>query len=152
MVGYGLDLSFWAGGAVFFIVSLGTAIPNAPGNVGSYQFFTIVGLTLFGVDKTFAAGFSMVVFVLLTLPLLILGSIAFSRSGLTLTSVQSRQARLTVAISIYRRSRLRHRLTGHSSTRSVVICSARRDCRRGMRVSSVTSTSLRRRSCSSAWR
>jgi uncharacterized membrane protein YbhN (UPF0104 family) len=76
MLGYGLRLSFWIGVAVFLIVHLGTAIPNAPANVGSYQFFTVLGLTLFGVDKTRAAGFSLVVFALLTLPLLVIGFIA----------------------------------------------------------------------------
>jgi uncharacterized protein (TIRG00374 family) len=88
MLGYGLHLSFWVGMAVFTIVHLGTAIPNAPANVGSYQFFCVLGLTLFGVDKTDAAGFSLVVFTLLTLPLLALGSIALSRSGTTLLRIR----------------------------------------------------------------
>lgn len=88
MRGYGVRLSFWAGAAVFLIVHLGTAIPNAPANVGSYQFFTIAGLTLFGVDKTLATGFSLVVFALLTLPLLLIGFVAFGRAGLTLASIR----------------------------------------------------------------
>jgi uncharacterized protein (TIRG00374 family) len=88
MRGYGVPLSFAAGAAVFLIVHLGTALPNAPANVGSYQFFTVVGLTLFGVDKTLATGFSIVVFVLLTLPLLLIGFVAFSRSGMNLASIR----------------------------------------------------------------
>jgi len=88
MLGYGLRLSFWIGMAVFLIVHLGTAIPNAPANVGSYQFFTVLGLTLFGVDKTRATGFSLVVFALLTLPLLVIGFIALSRSGTTLAHIR----------------------------------------------------------------
>ena len=27
---------------------------NVPGNIGTYQFFTVIGLALFGVDKTLA--------------------------------------------------------------------------------------------------
>ena len=88
MLGYGLRLTFWIGVAVFLIVHLGTGIPNAPANVGSYQFFTVLGLTLFGVDKTRAAGFSLVVFALLTLPLLVIGFIALSRSGTTLVEIR----------------------------------------------------------------
>jgi uncharacterized membrane protein YbhN (UPF0104 family) len=88
MLGYGLHLSFWIGMAVFTIVHLGTAIPNAPANIGSYQFFCVLGLTLFGVDKTAAAGFSLVVLTLLTLPLLAIGSIALSRSGTTLVKIR----------------------------------------------------------------
>jgi uncharacterized protein (TIRG00374 family) len=88
MVGYGLHLSFWIGMAVFLVVYLGTLIPNAPGNIGSYQFFCVVGLMLFGVEKTSATGFSLVVFVLLTLPLLIIGFVALSHSGTTLLNIR----------------------------------------------------------------
>jgi uncharacterized protein (TIRG00374 family) len=88
MHGCGLQLSFWIGVAVFLIVRLGTAIPGAPANLGSYQFFTVVGLTLFGVDKGAATGFSLVVFALLTLPLLVLGFAAMSASGTSLLKIR----------------------------------------------------------------
>ena len=88
MLGCGLHLNFWIGVAVFLIVRLGTAIPGAPANLGSYQFFTVVGLTLFGVDKGAATGFSMVVFALLTAPLLVLGFAAMSASGTSLLKIR----------------------------------------------------------------
>lgn len=88
MLGCGLHLSLWIGVAVFLIVHVGTAIPNAPANVGSYQFFTVVGLMFFGVDKTAATGFSLVIFVLLTLPLLVLGFVAMSASGTSLMKIR----------------------------------------------------------------
>jgi uncharacterized protein (TIRG00374 family) len=94
MVAYGMRLSFLAGATVFVIIHLSTALPNAPGNVGSYQFFTVVGLTLFGIDKSYAAGFSIVVFILLTIPLLLIGFVALSRSGLTLLAVRDDLRRL----------------------------------------------------------
>jgi hypothetical protein len=94
MWGYGLKLSFWIGAVVLLIVHLGTAIPNAPANVGTYQFFTVVGLTLFGVEKTLATGFSLVVFILLTIPLWILGLLALSRSGMTLAQIRNEINRL----------------------------------------------------------
>lgn len=88
MWAYGLKLSFWMGAGVFLIVHLGTAIPNAPANVGTYQFFCITGLTLFGVEKTLATGFSLVVFVLLTSPLWIIGFLAVSYSGTTWSTLR----------------------------------------------------------------
>jgi glycosyltransferase 2 family protein len=88
MFGYGLRLSLWVGVAVFVIVNLGTALPNTPANIGSYQFFTVLGLTLFGVEKTSATGFSLVVFTLLTLPPLLIGFLALSRSGMSLAAIR----------------------------------------------------------------
>jgi glycosyltransferase 2 family protein len=89
MQAYGLPLPFRVGAVVFLIVHLGTVIPGAPANVGSYQFFTVVGLTLFGVDKTVAAGFSVVVFILLTIPLWVIGFFALGRSGMTLFAIRN---------------------------------------------------------------
>jgi glycosyltransferase 2 family protein len=90
MRAYGLLLPVWAGAIVLLIVYLGTAIPNAPGNIGSYQFFVVVGLAIFGVEKTVAAGFSVVVFVILTIPLWGIGSIALGRSGIRLSEIRHR--------------------------------------------------------------
>jgi len=94
MQAYGLKLSFWHGAAIFLIVHIGTAIPGAPSNVGTYQFFTVVGLTLFGIDKTLASGFSIIVFFILTIPLWIIGLLVFGRLGLSLKKVRTEIASL----------------------------------------------------------
>jgi uncharacterized protein (TIRG00374 family) len=91
---YHIHLSAWIGGAVFLIVHLGTSLPSAPANVGAYQFFCVVGLTLFGIDKTTATGFSIIGFLLLTASILGLGFVAFLRSGLSLGSLRKRPADL----------------------------------------------------------
>ncbi|MEX2264145.1 MAG: lysylphosphatidylglycerol synthase transmembrane domain-containing protein [Bryobacteraceae bacterium] len=91
--GYGIGLSVWASAVVLVILRLGTVIPNAPGNVGSFQFFVVLSLGLFGVDKTTAAGFSLMMFGVLTLPLLIGGLIAVLLSGLNLEEVRKRAHR-----------------------------------------------------------
>ena len=94
MVAYGLSLQFWSGVVVALIIIIGTVIPNAPSNIGSFQFFCVVGLTLFGVDKTAAAGFSLISFVLLTIPLWVIGSIALGFSGMTLSGIRKELALL----------------------------------------------------------
>jgi uncharacterized membrane protein YbhN (UPF0104 family) len=88
MRAYGIEASVWAGTVVLLIVHLGTLVPNTPANVGTFQFFTVLGLELFGVNKAVAAGFSLVVFVLLTAPLCLLGSLALSRTGMSVASVR----------------------------------------------------------------
>jgi hypothetical protein len=62
--------------------------------VGTYQFFTVLGLSLFGVDKTTAAGFSVAVFIILTAPLWIIGFAALTRTGLTLNDIRANISRL----------------------------------------------------------
>lgn len=97
IVAYGLPLNIWHSLAVFLIWHLGTAPPNAPANVGVYQFFTILGLTLFGVDSVRATNFSLVVFVILTLPLTIAGFLCLVAGGTSLRGLrgQVRQAMRT---------------------------------------------------------
>jgi hypothetical protein len=89
MRAYGLKLSFWQGAAILLILHVGTAIPSAPSNVGTYQFFSVLGLTLFGIDKTVATGFSVVVFLILTIPLWIIGLLVFGHLGLSLKGVRT---------------------------------------------------------------
>jgi glycosyltransferase 2 family protein len=95
MAGCGISHSIWAGATVFLIIHLGTAIPNAPSNMGSYQLFCVLGLSLFGVDKTTAAGFSVAVFIILTLPLWVLGLVAINRTGMKLSDIRTRIRTLT---------------------------------------------------------
>lgn len=95
MLAYGFELSFWHGAAVLLIVHIGTLIPGAPSNVGTYQFFTVVGLTLFGINKTLATSFSIVVFLILTIPLWIIGLLVFTRLGLSLKGIRTEISALT---------------------------------------------------------
>jgi uncharacterized protein (TIRG00374 family) len=85
---YGLPFSFWVSSAIFIIIIFGTALPGVPANIGTYQFFCVAGLTLFGVGKTEAAGFSLVAFALVTLPALVIGFFALARTGMTLASIK----------------------------------------------------------------
>lgn len=94
MLACGLRLSVWHGAAVFLIVHIGTIIPSAPSNVGTYQFFTVIGLTLFGVSKTVATSFSVVVFLILTIPLWAIGLLVFAHLKLSLKKVHTEMASL----------------------------------------------------------
>lgn len=89
MLGCGLNLPIGAAAVVLVVVRLGTAIPNAPANVGSFQFFTVIALGLFGVDKTVAAGFSILDFAILTAPLWIIGLFALTRTGMSLRKIRT---------------------------------------------------------------
>jgi hypothetical protein len=94
MLGYDLDLSFWAASAVLIITRLGTAVPSTPGNIGVFQVICKVALVeVFGVEETKAAGFSLVLFLTLTLPLVVGGFVAVALTGVRLADLKKRAAR-----------------------------------------------------------
>lgn len=90
MQAYGLQLPFLAAIVVLLVINLGVSLPNAPANVGSYQFFCVLGLSVFQVDKTSATSFSIFAFLGLTIPFIFLGFVGLVRSGLSLKSMRER--------------------------------------------------------------
>lgn len=99
MQAYGLHLPFLAGVVVLLVINLGVSLPNAPANVGSYQFFCVVGLSVFQVEKSTATGFSIFAFLALTIPISLLGFVALIRSGLSLRSMRERVSHLPGEVS-----------------------------------------------------
>ena len=94
MKSYGLNLSFLVAVVVLVVINLGVSLPNAPANIGSYQFFCVLGLSVFEVEKTKAAGFSIFAFLALNLPFALLGFVALLRSGLSLRTMRERVTHL----------------------------------------------------------
>jgi uncharacterized protein (TIRG00374 family) len=90
MRAYGLTLSLLAAVVVLLIINLGVSLPNAPANVGSYQFFCVLGLSIFDVEKTRATGFSIFAFLALTIPLAFLGFAALLRSGMSFHAMREK--------------------------------------------------------------
>ena len=82
---YGFDLPWEAAFAVAVILRLGSAVPQAPGNLGLFQFLTRECLEkIFNVVPDEAARFSLVLWGLVTLPLLVSGAISLAVTGIKL--------------------------------------------------------------------
>jgi hypothetical protein len=82
MQAYGFDGVTWAqAGALMILLRLGSVVPQAPGNVGLFQVLSTLGLTLFGVPRAMARRFTLILWAVVTLPLLIVGFIALIASG-----------------------------------------------------------------------
>ena len=89
--GYGLNLPWSSAAVVLIVLRLGTIVPALPGNVGVFHFFSFIALTrLLGVEAQAAKGVSAVMFVVITVPLLIGGSIALMFTGLNIQSILHR--------------------------------------------------------------
>jgi uncharacterized protein (TIRG00374 family) len=90
MRAYGMDLSVGAAAVVLLILRLGTVIPQAPGNVGGFQFFVVLGLMLFGVDKADATTFATIMFLVVTIPLWLGGAVAAALAGVKVKDLQQK--------------------------------------------------------------
>lgn len=77
---YHIDLGFVQAAGVVSVISIGTAVPTMPSNVGSWQLSCVLGLSLFGVPAETAAGFSLVAFIVLSLVQICGGIIALATS------------------------------------------------------------------------
>ena len=84
----GRPLSFLSAVVVLLVINLGVSLPNAPANVGAYQFFCVLGLSVFDVERGTATGFSIFAFLALTTPFLFLGFAALLRSGMSVHSLR----------------------------------------------------------------
>jgi len=87
MKGFGIPLNFWQAAVVLVILRLGSIPPQAPGNVGSFQALTKLGLMLFGIDKAAATGFATLLFFVVTVPLWLAGFVALALTGMKLRDI-----------------------------------------------------------------
>ncbi len=85
---YGFQFPIEVQLAIFIVAYVGMSIPSTPASVGVFQVFCIAGLEVFHVAKPVATGFSLLAFVVLTLPLSIAGFIALGQSGVTLKQIR----------------------------------------------------------------
>jgi len=83
--GYGFDLSLGTAFGLMVILRLGSVVPQAPANLGLFQFLTTESLVrIFNVVPAEAARFSLVLWGIVTLPLLVSGAIALDITGVHL--------------------------------------------------------------------
>ena len=88
MRGYGLNLSPWAALVMLVILRLGTVIPQAPGNLGSFQALVVASLTLFGFSRADSTGFATLCFFVVTVPLWLGGFVALMLTRMRLGDIR----------------------------------------------------------------
>lgn len=82
MLAYGFDNVSWSqAAALTVLLRLGSVVPQAPGNVGLFQVLSTLGLTLFGVPAAMARRFTLILWAVITVPLLVAGFVALIASG-----------------------------------------------------------------------
>ncbi len=85
---YHIRLPFPAALVVFLAGYLGICVPSTPAGTGMFQLFVVAALAVFGIDKSIAAGFALIAFVSITVPLAFAGFFALAQSGLSLSAIK----------------------------------------------------------------
>lgn len=86
---FGIEMGLLDAAVINVIVRVGTIIPSAPGNLGAYQFLVVLGMTFLGFEPGLAKRFSIVLWGIVTLPLLIAGFVALSVTGFKIRELQT---------------------------------------------------------------
>ncbi len=85
---FGLQLPIEAAFIVMVICCIGIMIPSAPGFIGTYHYFTILGLSLFHVPKSEALSFAVVSWGVSFLPIVVIGLVCLQRMGVSLKGIK----------------------------------------------------------------
>jgi len=92
ILAFGFDLPFNAALIVFIFIGFGTALPNAPGMIGTYQYACILALGLFGVGQADALAYGLVLNAIQLATLIGQGLVALPLAGVTLSDFQRARA------------------------------------------------------------
>lgn len=88
MRGYGFVDSGWGDAAMLMVVMrLSSVVPQAPGNVGTFQYLLAHLLMMLQYGEGYSKRFSFIMWAVITMPLLVVGSIALIITGVSLASL-----------------------------------------------------------------
>jgi glycosyltransferase 2 family protein len=73
---------------VLVVSQVGLRLPSSPGSIGVLHYLSILALSLFGVDKSVALGFGIILHLVIYLPASLLGLLFLARSGYSLKRLQ----------------------------------------------------------------
>jgi glycosyltransferase 2 family protein len=82
---YDLDVPWKASIVMMVLLRLSSVVPQAPGNLGSFQWVAARTLIMFGLAHGLAKRFSLVLWAVVTIPLIIVGFIALAIEGINMT-------------------------------------------------------------------
>jgi uncharacterized protein (TIRG00374 family) len=87
MAAFRLDVPWYAGIVMLVVTSFGILVAPTPGYLGAIQYACVLGLSLFGIDRTTAFSFSLYYHLTQFLPTTLVGLFCLGRAGLSLGQV-----------------------------------------------------------------
>jgi glycosyltransferase 2 family protein len=87
-----LPVPWTAAFTMMVLLRLSSIVPQAPGNLGSFQWVTARTLIMFGLASALSRRFSLILWAVLTIPLIVIGFIALALEGVSLTHLHREAA------------------------------------------------------------
>jgi len=84
---FNFDLPLWAAVVVIIINYLALMVPVTPGNVGSFQLAVVAGLNIFKVPKTEAVLFSVLLYIVDMLPMMVLSAFFLFKEHFSISEI-----------------------------------------------------------------
>jgi len=94
MLAGGIHLPVTAAFFLLIVVVFGVIVPSAPGFVGTIQYMSVLGLSLFGIAKSQALSYSLLYHLSQYIPVTALGLIFFFSTGLSFSKIRGAGAEL----------------------------------------------------------
>jgi len=89
MAAFSLHLPWYAGVVMLVVTAFGIMVAPTPGYLGAIQYACVLGLSLFGVNRTTAFSFSLYYHLTQFLPITVVGLYYLGRQGLSLGQIAS---------------------------------------------------------------
>jgi len=71
----GIPLPFAAALFVLVVLQVGVAVPSAPGKLGVFHYLCVLALSVFGIDKSIALGYAVLLYFVVFVPPVVLGAL-----------------------------------------------------------------------------
>jgi hypothetical protein len=88
IMAYGLAVPWTASFVMMVLLRLSSIVPQAPGNLGSFQWVAARTLIMFGLAAGHAKRFSLILWAVVTIPLIIIGFVALALEGINMTHLR----------------------------------------------------------------
>jgi len=95
---FAFPVPFSAALIVFIFIGFGSAIPNAPGMIGAYQYACVLALALFGIDQPAALAYGLVLNAIQLVSLVAQGLVALPLAGVGLGDMRRAGRELAVEV------------------------------------------------------
>jgi uncharacterized protein (TIRG00374 family) len=95
---FNFNVPFNAALIVFIFIGFGTALPNAPGMIGTYQYACVLALGLFGVTQADALAYGLVLNAVQLLSIIVQGLLAYPFAGISIDDFRRARGELAAEL------------------------------------------------------